>query len=218
VTVLQLRAEGLGVDLAGRPVLSGVDLLVASGGSIALTGPSGSGKTVLLHALCGVMTPTRGAVLLDGLPLERDDPMTRDRFGLILQSQGLASGLTAMENVALPLQSRGLGRAGVADRALGALMAVDLVDVADRPVDDLSGGQRQRVGVARALAGSPEIFLADEPTAELDPANRARVLSLLLEPPAGRIVVIASNDPEVFGACTHVLHLRDGQVEAETAG
>jgi putative ABC transport system ATP-binding protein len=79
-------------------------------------------------------------------------------------------------------------------------------------VDELSGGQRQRVGVARALAGRPQILLADEPTAELDPANRARILELLLGPSAGMIVFIASNDPEVCLACRHVIHLRDGRL------
>jgi putative ABC transport system ATP-binding protein len=92
-----------------------------------------------------------------------------------------------------------------------ALTSVGLVTVGHRLAGDLSGGQRQRVGVARALADSPEIVIADEPTAELDPENRSRVISLLLGVPH-RIVVIASNDPEVSGACTRVLHLRDGRL------
>ena len=121
--------------------------------------------------------------------------------------------MTAEENVALPLQQRGLPPAEVAARAGDSLAAVGLDQMGDRLAADLSGGQRQRVGVARALAGSPAIVIADEPTAELDPDNRARVLSLLLRPPSPRIVVLASNDPEVADACGRVLHLRDGRLD-----
>jgi putative ABC transport system ATP-binding protein len=121
--------------------------------------------------------------------------------------------LTAEENVTLPLQERRLGPSDIADRTATALAAVGLDTVGRRRVDELSGGQRQRVGVARALAGQPDLLVADEPTAELDPDNRDRVLSLLLDPAPRRIVVVASNDPEVTGACAQVLHLRDGRVD-----
>jgi putative ABC transport system ATP-binding protein len=207
----RLEAAGLGVSLDGRVVLDDVDLVALAGEPVAVSGPSGSGKSVLLHALGGLLPATSGQVLLDGAPLESTDAAARARFGVVLQSLGLASGLTSEENVALPLQSRGLDRDEVASRCAEALAAVGLEATAGRMVDDLSGGQRQRVGVARALAGSPEILLADEPTAELDPASRARVLSLLLGNP-GVIVLMASNDPEVCEACRHVVHLRDGRV------
>jgi ABC-type lipoprotein export system ATPase subunit len=199
------------VSLDGRAVLDDVDLLALAGEPVAVSGPSGSGKTVLLHSLGGLVPATSGQVLLDGAPLDREDAAARARFGVVLQSLGLASGLTSEENVALPLQSRGLDRDEVAARCREALAAVGLESTAGRMVDDLSGGQRQRVGVARALAGRPAILLADEPTAELDPASRARVLSLLLGTP-GVIVLLASNDPEVCEACHHVVHLRDGRV------
>jgi putative ABC transport system ATP-binding protein len=133
-------------------------------------------------------------------------------IGVVLQSHGLASGLTAEENVALPLQARGLDPDETARRCREALAAVDLDGAARRVVDGLSGGQRQRVGVARALATEPDVLVADEPTAELDPANRSRVLSLMLDGPPERIVLVASNDPEVAAACHQVLHLRDGRI------
>jgi putative ABC transport system ATP-binding protein len=212
MTPRRLEAIGLGVSLGGQAVLEGVDLTALAGAPVAVSGPSGSGKTILLHALAGLLPAISGRVLLDGDPLDRGDGVARSRFGVILQAQGLASGLTAEENVALPLQARGLDRKEVAARSRDALEAVGLDGAADRLVDGLSGGQRQRVGVARALAGSPEILVADEPTAELDPSNRSRILSLLLDPSAGRIVIIASNDPEVCSACSHVVHLRDGRV------
>jgi putative ABC transport system ATP-binding protein len=211
----ELRADGVGLDLGGRTVLDGVGLTAAAGVPVAVSGPSGSGKTLLLLVLSGLLAPTRGTVLIDGSPLGPADGASRTPFGVVLQSQGLVAEMTAHENVALPLQQRGLGVADVAFRTGEALKAVGLEALGDRMAGELSGGQGQRVGVARALAGSPGIVLADEPTAELDPDNRARILSLLLTSPVPRIVVIASNDPEVTGACGHVLHLRDGKIASE---
>jgi len=214
VSPSELRTEDLGLDLGGRTVLDGIGLTVQAGVPLAIAGPSGSGKTVLLLALAGLIDPTRGTVLIDGSPLVAGDTSARPRFGVVLQTQGLVPELTADENVALPLQQRGLGAAEVAMRTRDALGSVGLDEVGDRLTGELSGGQQQRVGVARALAGSPQIVLADEPTAELDPDNRARVLSLLLAP-ADRIVVVASNDPEVSDACRRVLRLRDGHLLVE---
>ncbi len=211
----ELVAEGLGLDLGGRRVLDAITLRAVAGEPLALSGPSGSGKTVLLLVLAGLIAPTRGAVLVDGVPITTADDRARVGFGVILQTQGLVSELTADENVALPLQERRLPATEVMARTRQALTAVGLEDVGDRWAEELSGGQRQRVGVARALAGSPQVLIADEPTAELDPDNRTRVLSLLLDPSPARIVVVASNDPEVSHACRRVVHLRDGRVDAE---
>lgn len=208
----ELRAEGVGVDAGGRAVLDGIDLVATAGRSIALIGPSGAGKTLLLRALAGHLPLQRGRVLLNGAPLGAS-PDGPSSFGLILQNHGLASGLTAEENIALPLQARGLGKDDIAARCVEALQAVDLGGAGRRLVDELSGGQRQRVGVARALAGRPAVLLADEPTTELDPANRALVLALLLNRSAQRIVLIAANDPEVTESCDQVVRLRDGRVD-----
>jgi putative ABC transport system ATP-binding protein len=207
----QLRVEGLGVDFGARSVLDDITMTVPANRPVAVTGPSGSGKTVLLHAVAGLVPPTRGEVLFDGAALAVGDH-EGCVVGVVLQSHGLASGLTAEENVALPLQARGLHPDETARRCSEALAAVDLGEAARRVVDDLSGGQRQRVGVARALAMEPDILVADEPTAELDPANRSRVLSLLLDGSPERIVLVASNDPEVAAACHQVVHLRDGRI------
>jgi putative ABC transport system ATP-binding protein len=207
----ELRVQGLGVDFGARTVLDDITMTVHANRPIALTGPSGSGKTVLLRTVAGLLPPTRGGVFLDGTALAEGDHR-RCVFGVVLQSHGLASGLTAEENVALPLQARGLHPDETARRCREALAAVDLDAAAHRVVDDLSGGQRQRVGVARALATEPDVLVADEPTAELDPANRSRVLSLLLDGSPQRIVLVASNDPEVAAACHEVVHLRDGRI------
>ena len=199
---VRLRLEAGEVVLQGNTVLGPLDLEIDAGIPLAVTGPSGSGKTVLCLVLAGALAPTRGRVLLDG------KAMPPGTAGLVLQTHGLVPTLTAEENVALPLQARRLARADIARRTEAALTAVGLAAEGDRPVDDLSGGERQRVGVARAVAGDPVVLVADEPTAELDPENRERVLALLLAPtdPA-RVLVVASDDPEVLAAFPRVLEL-----------
>jgi putative ABC transport system ATP-binding protein len=212
--VQELRVQDLRVDLGGRAVLDGIDLAVTAGQSIAVTGPSGSGKTVLLHTLAGLIHPAGGHVWLDGKPLDQAT-LRHAPIGLILQHHGLASGLTAVENIALPLQQRGLTREEITVRCHTALEAVDLEAAGQRMVDELSGGQRQRIGVARALAGEPSVVLADEPTAELDPVNRALVLSALLDPSAQRIVLIVANDPDLVEACDGTIRLYDGRIQSD---
>lgn len=226
--VAALRLVGVDVELGGRPVLEGVDLVVEAGVPTAVTGPSGAGKTVLCLLLAGVLAPTRGRlerVMADGTGAHKVDDAawppeaaagTRAPdvpVGLVLQHHGLLDGLTAEENAALPLQARRLPAGEVAWRARRALVSVGLGEHLDRAVDELSGGERQRVAIARALAGDPAVLVADEPTAELDPENRQRVLDLLLaehDPP--RVVVVASDDAEVVGACRRVVELEAGRV------
>lgn len=215
---LRLVLEGVGLDLGGRPVLHDVDLELHGGEPVALTGPSGSGKTLLCMVMAGALTVTRGTVRLDrpadgGSSLGGLQPAGTGSgaSGLVLQTHGLVQGLTAEENVALPLQARRVDRDEAARRCAQALADVGLTRHAPRLVDELSGGERQRVGIARALAVDPTVLVADEPTSELDPGNRERVLRLLTaHARAGRIVVIASDDPEIVGACGHVVTLERG--------
>ncbi len=208
----RLRAESATVAFDGRTVLGPIDLVLDAGVPTALTGPSGSGKSLLCLALAGALPLTGGRVVYAGRPMAADDGVG---VGLVLQNHGLVPALTAQENVALPLQARGLARGDIAAACDRALAAVGLAALGGRPVDELSGGERQRVGVARALAGEPRILVADEPTAELDPENRERVLALLTAPtdPA-RVVVVASDDPEVITAFPLVIELADGLVRA----
>jgi ABC-type lipoprotein export system ATPase subunit len=207
--VRELWAQGVGVDVGSRVILDKVDLKVAAGETVVITGPSGSGKTTLLLVMAGLQEPDRGQVLLDGQPLSSGDAVRR-RFGIVLQNHGLVSVLTAAENVALPLQARGLAPAEVAERTREALVAVGLADSANRLVRDLSGGQRQ--SVARALAAAPEVLVADEPTSELDAEKRALVLGLLrAHGDKGNIVVLASHDQKVADAADRALALVDGR-------
>ncbi|HVC13398.1 MAG TPA: ATP-binding cassette domain-containing protein [Acidimicrobiales bacterium] len=204
-----LALDGVAVRFGDRWVLDGIDLRIEPGSPLGIAGPSGAGKTVLCAVLAGVVPPSRGEVRYGDVPMGE----ARPSVGLILQNHGLLSGLTAAENVAFPLQARALDRATAIERTAAALDAVGLTEQKDRPVDELSGGQRQRVGVARALAGEPAVLVADEPTAELDPDNRQRVLDLLLAHAArGNLVVIASDDPEVIAACNPVVHLLQGSI------
>lgn len=208
---LELHAEGVGVDLHGVTVLDGVDLVVAAGDPVAVTGPSGSGKTVLCLALGGVLTPDRGAIRLRGAG--SPPPATPARVGLILQTHGLVAGLTAAENVSVPLRAAAVDATAVDRRTASALDALGLGAEAERSVDELSGGERQRVGIARALALEPDVLVADEPTAELDAENRVRVMALLAGPGMGRrVVVVASDDPEVLAGFRRVLVLDGGRL------
>ena len=208
----ELRVENVGLDFAGNQALTAVTIAFSAGVPVAVTGPSGSGKSALCYVLAGAVEPTQGSVLFEGRPIS---PATREEIGLILQVHGLVSGLTAIENVALPLQARDVQPHDVRDSSVQALALVGLADHGDRLVDDLSGGERQRVGIARALAGDPRILIADEPTAELDPDNRENVLSLLLERASRqKIVVVASDDPAVVARFPRVVELEAGRVRA----
>ncbi|MHB1525698.1 MAG: ABC transporter ATP-binding protein [Candidatus Dormibacteria bacterium] len=209
--ISEIRLEQVTVRAGGRAILSEIDLTIRAGESLAVTGPSGSGKTTLLLLAAGLQLPSQGRVLVDGQPLSQAD-RSRQRFGVVLQNHGLVSVLTAAENIALPLQARGLPTAEVAGSTASALAAVGLAGTADSLVQDLSGGQQQRVAVARALVGTPEAVLADEPTSELVAEQRKIIIGLLLrQARQGRVLVIASHDPEVVEACDRVARLVDGR-------
>ncbi|MDA8331451.1 MAG: ATP-binding cassette domain-containing protein [Candidatus Dormibacteraeota bacterium] len=213
--ISEIVVEHVTMTVGQRQILQDVNLVIRAGESLAITGPSGSGKTTLLMLAAGLQRPQQGRVLVDGAPIGTDDK-SRQRFGVVLQNHGLVSVLTAMENVALPLQARGVSAEEVQRLGQAALDQVGLHSAADALVQDLSGGQQQRVAVARALVGAPDAVLADEPTSELVAEQRKVIVELLLaQAREGRILVVATHDPEVVGACDRQLRLEDGrQVEA----
>jgi putative ABC transport system ATP-binding protein len=208
-----LSVSGITVEAEGRMILSDVSCAVGPRQILAVTGRSGSGKTTLLAVLAGLLAPTTGSVRFGGAPVVAGDVTHLHQTGVVLQLYGLVGVLTAQENVEVALQARGTGGRTVRSRASHALERVGLTDLSDRLVEQLSGGQRQRVAVARALVVRPGLLLADEPTAELDAANRDRiVVQLRAEADRGAAVVIATHDPEVAARCDAEIHLVDGVV------
>jgi putative ABC transport system ATP-binding protein len=201
----------------GRTILDDVSLTVEAGERVAVVGPSGAGKSTLLATIAGLERPNRGTVHI-GPSRVRPDGRPPDGTGIVLQSYGLLSLLTAAENVELALQARRAAPARVRSAAAAQLAAVGLAARADHLVEELSGGEQQRVAVARALVTEPDLLLADEPTAELDAASRALVLDRLLAREPARTLVIATHDPEVAGRCDRTVTITDGRLARLGAG
>jgi putative ABC transport system ATP-binding protein len=203
----ELRAASLGVDVGGRALFNDVNFSVASGQMLVVTGASGSGKTTLAHALAGIVEPDRGEVTFAGTPLSQSTAFSA-RPALVPQDFGLVSVLTATETVSLPLQVQSRAKEEIRERAAQWLGALGLEMCADRTVAELSGGQRQRVAIARALVMGADVIVMDEPTAELDPDNRALVLSLLeVELTRGAALVVVSHESDVITRADFVYEL-----------
>ncbi len=199
--------------------LRGVDMSVEVGEVVILQGPSGSGKTTLLSILGCVLTATEGTVTLLGEEITavspRELPRLRlERIGFIFQGHNLLASLDAMENVMLPLTLRGWTRGEAKVEAQALLERVGLGDKLTSKPSQLSGGQRQRVAVARAVAGSPPVLLADEPTASLD-AEAGRVVTELLRDLAkahGHTVIIVTHDTRIFHLADRIIAIEDGRI------
>ena len=218
--MLQLRNLTRAYEAGGeRAGVFGVDLEVPAGRVTALAGPSGSGKTTLLQ-LAGLLDrPDEGEVLLEGeavslLPDRALTELRLRRLGFVFQAHNLLPVLTALENVMLPLQLRGLPEPEARERAEAALAAVDLSARLTHRPGALSGGQQQRVAIARALAGDPVVVLADEPTASLDQAHGAPLMDLIhhLAQSRGVAFLVASHDPMVLARAHRIARLVDGRL------
>lgn len=218
--VLTSVSKIYGAGAQESAALAGVSLRVERGEFVALAGPSGSGKTTLLNLVGGLDTPSSGRIELDGRELRLLAPheladWRLEKIGFVFQQFSLVPVLTAAENVELPLLFRnGLS---IADRkrAVDASLArVGMAGKANRRPAELSGGEQQRVAVARAVAGSPEIVLADEPTANLDHESGGAVVALLreLNRERGTTVLYATHDPELVRLAGRVVTLRDGRL------
>jgi putative ABC transport system ATP-binding protein len=204
-----LQTRGLGYRRDGLQILAGIDLSVAPGHSLAVTGPSGSGKTSLLAILAGLTAPTEGTVLIDGEPLTGFAGPGHG-VSVVLQGYGLVSLLTAAENIEVALRAASRPAATARRAALAALDQLGLLPHADQLIHELSGGQQQRTAVARALALEPRLLIADEPTAELDPAARTLALARMFAvAQGGGALVLATHDPEVSERCDEVLDLTE---------
>ena len=219
-----LRIRGLSRQLPSGSrtltILEGVDLDIEHGEVVAVLGPSGSGKSTLLALVAGLDRPTSGEIWLAGQPvhaLSEDDLalLRRRSVGFVFQSFQLLQHLTALENVLVPLELRGVPDSD--RRAAELLTEVGLGERTHHYPAQLSGGEQQRVAVARAFAGDPPLLLADEPTGNLDSATGQKVLDLLLglQRRAGTTLFVVTHDPSVAARATRRIYLRDGRIERE---
>lgn len=200
--------------------LDDVDLEIGRDEFVAIQGPSGCGKSTLLNLIAALDRPDSGEVVVAGQDLARTRDLNRVRardIGLVFQLDNLLPGLTALENVEVPMYGQGLNTAARRARALELLAFVGIEDRAQTRPPQLSGGERQRVAIARALANRPSIILADEPTGRLDSTTSARVIDLLesLRQESGLTVVIVTHDPAVAARADRVIHMLDGRIERD---
>jgi len=203
--------------------LRAIDLSVDGGQLVAVMGPSGSGKSTLLTIAGSLEEPTSGEVLVDGFPLSglsRNDRarLRRRSIGYVFQDFNLLPGLTAAENVGLPLELDGVGMKTARKRAVAVLEELGLADRADRYPDDLAGGERQRVAIARAIVGERRLLLADEPTGALDSVNGEAVMRLLRTATRrGVAAVLVTHDAQLASWADRIVFLRDGRIVDQTA-
>jgi putative ABC transport system ATP-binding protein len=202
--------------------LCDVDLSVERGELVAIMGPSGSGKSTLLTIAGSLEQPTSGEVLVDGVDLAsvsrpNQAKMRRRSIGYVFQDFNLLPGLTAVENVTLPLELDGIRARTARSTGLKALEELDVADRADRFPDELSGGQRQRVAIARAIVGKRGLLLADEPTGALDSVNGEAVMRLLrAATKRGVAGVVVTHEAQLASWADRVVFLRDGRVVDQT--
>ena len=203
--------------------LDHIDLSVSAGELVAIMGPSGSGKSSLLTIAGSLEDPTAGSVAIDGADLSSYSAKDRARLrrrtiGFVFQEFNLLAGLTAVENVAMPLELDGVNARQARAAALDALAELDLVARGDAFPDDLSGGERQRVAIARAIVGERRVVLADEPTGALDTVNGEGVLRLLRHiTRRGAAAILVTHDAQLASWADRVVFLRDGRIVDETA-
>ncbi|NLH81481.1 MAG: ATP-binding cassette domain-containing protein [Phyllobacteriaceae bacterium] len=211
----------LGRAAAAVDVLRGLTLRVETGETVGLVGASGSGKSTALMVACGLERADRGTVAVAGTDLTALDTDASALFrgrtvGIVFQAFHLVGDMTAIENVATPLELRGARDAF--DRAHAELAAVGLADRLHHYPSQLSGGEQQRVAIARALVGRPPIVVADEPTGNLDETTGADVADLLFARvrELGATLLLVTHDPDLAARCDRVVHVRAGRVvEAE---
>ncbi len=204
-------------------ILRGVDLSAARGETISIVGPSGAGKTTLLMAMSGLERPTGGRVCIAGTDLGRlgEEALARFRrqhIGIVFQSFHLIGTMTALENVALPLEFAGAPDAH--ERAGAALAATGLTARFRHYPSQLSGGEQQRVALARAFAAGPSLILADEPTGNLDGGTGTAVMNLLFQMQAehATTLVLVTHDAKLARRCGRCLRMTDGRFVAEGGG
>ena len=212
----------LGSAAAAVHVLKGVDLSIRAGEAAGIVGPSGSGKSTLLMVLAGLERLDSGEIVIDGAPLHTfsEDRLADFRgrnIGIVFQSFHLIANMTALENVAVPLELANVPDAfAIAEREL---RAVGLGERLSHYPGQLSGGEQQRVAIARALAPSPKVLIADEPTGNLDTETGRQIADLLFSKQAerGMTMVLVTHDPALAARCSRQIGVRSGRIESDSA-
>ena len=210
----------MGRGAARVHILRNISLAVTRGEAVGLVGPSGSGKSTLLMTMAGLERPDSGSITIDGVSLDglSEDALAKfrgARIGIVFQAFHLIPTMTALENVAAPLELAGLKDAFT--RAAAELAAVGLDQRLSHYPAQLSGGEQQRVALARALAPRPSLLIADEPTGNLDEATGRAIIDLLFDLRAQRraTLVLVTHDLALAARCDRTIHLRSGRTEAE---
>lgn len=210
----------LGAGAARVHILKNLSLQIYPGDAVGLVGPSGSGKSTLLMTMAGLERPDSGSIVIENTVLDRlnEDQLARfrgARIGIVFQSFHLIATMTALENVAIPLELAGHKEAF--ERAAVELKAVGLGHRLHHYPSQMSGGEQQRVAIARALATSPAILIADEPTGNLDSQTGLEIVSLIfrLREERGTTLVLVTHDESLAARCDRRIHLRSGHIEKD---
>ena len=221
--VIDLKAAHLtlGKGAASVNILKDIDLQISAGETVGILGPSGAGKTSLLMVMAGLENLTNGRIFLTGSDITHmdEDPlaaMRRDMVGIIFQAFRLIPSLTALQNVAIPLELAGSNDA--THLAAAALKSVGLGQRLTHLPDQMSGGEQQRVAIARAVAPNPSILLADEPTGNLDSTTSEKVVNILFKSAhnSGAALVLVTHDSALAARCSRVIEIEDGIIAQDT--
>jgi len=224
MSMLELRnvSKAYGEGATEVDALSNIDLAVERGSLVAIMGPSGSGKSTLLTIAGSLELPTTGDVMINGtnvVGMSRNDKarLRRRTIGYVFQDFNLLAGLTAVENVSLPLELDGISLKRARAQGMMALGELGLSDRAERFPDELSGGERQRVAIARAVVGDRSLLLADEPSGALDSVNGEAVMRMILSACHGGVAaLVVTHDAKLASWADRVVFLRDGKAVDET--
>lgn len=198
--------------------LRGVDMEVERGELLAVTGKSGCGKSTLLNILGGVCTPTGGSYFFEGKEVSQFSArqladFRNQKIGFVVQHFALIQDMTVFQNIALPLRYRGYSRKKIEERVYELLDQFELDEKENTIPPELSGGQCQRTAIARAIAGHPELLLADEPTGALDEETGGKILRIFQElNQGGMTIIIVTHDGEIAAGCRRRVHMRDGMI------
>jgi putative ABC transport system ATP-binding protein len=199
--------------------LRGVNVVIKKGEYAAILGPSGSGKSTLMHVMGCLDTPTKGRVFIEGREVSQmsDDELAkirREKIGFVFQAYNLIPGLTAVENIALPMRFAGHGRGESQRRAKELLKRVGLKERMSHKPNEMSGGEQQRVAIARSMVNNPDVILADEPTGNLDTKSGREILELLesLHKNMGKTIVIVTHDIKLARRSPREIKMIDGRI------